>query len=134
MAEKLSVEAFYEAGMRGKLLGLRCKAGHVTVPPRRSCRACESVELEVIELSGRATVISSTDVYSKAKEFPLEVPYTLALASLDEGGNLLGVLEPSSRSSIAIGSRVTTKFRAIAAPDARLAAEKGRPRIFFELA
>lgn len=128
MPEKLTVEAFYSEGKNGSLTGLRCKEGHVTVPPRHSCRICGSEELTVVQLSGRGTISSFTEVYSKSKEFPLETPYTLALVTLEEGGNLMGVL----KSKAEIGRAVQVKFETVDA-SAKLIPEKDRPRIFFEI-
>ena len=36
MPEILSVDAFYENGRKGKLVGLECDSQHVTVPPRKA--------------------------------------------------------------------------------------------------
>ena len=49
--QQLTVDQFYEQGRAGRLLGLRCESGHVTVPPRRSCRVCQSLNMQVIELA-----------------------------------------------------------------------------------
>jgi uncharacterized OB-fold protein len=126
--EKLTVEAFYSEGKNGVLKGLRCKEGHVTVPPMHSCRICGSEELTLTQLSGRGTISSFTEVYSKSKEFPLETPYTLALVTLEEGGNLLGVI----KSKPEMGLAVRVKFETVEA-STKLIHEKDRPRIFFEL-
>ncbi|MGI0091087.1 MAG: Zn-ribbon domain-containing OB-fold protein, partial [Nitrososphaerales archaeon] len=73
----LTVDSFYENARKGKLLGLRCESGHVSVPPRRSCPTCRSAQLEEVELSGRGEVVSFTRVDYKARDFPLDTPYTL---------------------------------------------------------
>ena len=77
----------------GKLIGLVCSSGHVTVPPRSTCQSCSSEVLEEIQLSGKGKVVSFTEVFVKSKEFPIETPYVLALVRLLEGGKLLGVLD-----------------------------------------
>ncbi|MCL4518101.1 MAG: Zn-ribbon domain-containing OB-fold protein [Thaumarchaeota archaeon] len=119
----LSVSDFYSAGRGGKLLGLSCEKGHVSVPPRASCRVCGLQDLHTVELSGRGNVVSFTEVYSKSSEFPLEVPYVLALVSLEEGGNLLGIVEKGAE--IRHGSKVLVEFRDL--PNSQW------PRIFFKL-
>ncbi|MHB8567081.1 MAG: Zn-ribbon domain-containing OB-fold protein [Nitrososphaerales archaeon] len=128
--EKLTVESFYAWGKKGSLLGLRCSAGHVTVPPRHSCRVCESPTLEVVTLSGKGTIASFTKVYSKSKEFPLETPYTLALVTLKEGGNLLGIVKDQAKA--AFGLKVRVKFETLDS-SARINVERERLRIFFEI-
>jgi uncharacterized OB-fold protein len=122
MSEKLTIDQFYESGRAGKLLGLRCESGHVTVPPRHSCASCGSTNLETVELSGKGSVVSFTEVNVKTKEFPLQTPYTLSLVSLSEGGSLLGIFDGSE---LEHGTKVSVKFREIG--------DKSKwPRIFFE--
>ena len=124
-SEYLTIDQFYEQGRAGRLLGLKCAAGHVTVPPRRSCRVCQSLNMQIAELSKSGNVVSFTEVYVKSKDFPLDTPYILALVKLDEGGNLLGVIDGQA-SKLMIGSKVSVIFKD--------AGEKVRwPRVFFEL-
>jgi uncharacterized OB-fold protein len=126
MPNSLTVDQFYENGRNGKLIGLRCSKGHVTVPPRSTCQSCDSEVLEQIQLSGKGVVVSFTEVYVKSKEFPVETPYVFALVRLFEGGNLLGILDVKSGLS-ELGAKVQVKFR-------RLNETERWPRIFFVLA
>jgi len=119
----LTDESFYNSGSEGKLLGLKCDSGHVTVPPRKICLTCGSSQLETIELSGRGKIQSFTQVFAKSRDFPVKTPYTLCLVELDEGGKLLGILDSSVEPRH--GSNVLIRFRKIE--------ETGWPRIFFEL-
>lgn len=123
MQDRLTVDKFYsEAGQGGRLLGLICDEHHVTVPPRSTCRVCKSTNLKAKELSGQATVISYTEVYMKAADFPVKTPYTLVLVRLDEGGQLLGILDSGE---VSIGTRVRVNFRL-------LSNTTQWPRIFFD--
>ncbi len=132
MTEKLTVDAFYAEGKKtGTLLGLECPEGHVTVPPRHSCRVCGSSTMKVLALSGIGTIASFTQVYSKSKEFPLETPYTLALVTLKEGGNLLGVVR-DDQANVAVGKAVRVRFE-IVNSNSKISVETTRPRIFFDL-
>jgi uncharacterized OB-fold protein len=65
--------------------------------------------LQPTELSGEGEVVSFTEVYVKSEEFPLETPYTLALVTLVEGGNLIGVLRGPKTSQMH-GSKVRVRF------------------------
>jgi uncharacterized protein len=123
MANSLTVDQFYENGRNGKLIGLRCSSGHVTVPPRSTCQSCDSEVLEQIQLSGKGEVVSFTEVYVKSKEFPIETPYVLALVRLLEGGNLLGVLDRKSGFG-ELGANVQVEFR-------QLNETERWPRLFF---
>lgn len=123
--EGLTIDQFYEHGRAGKLMGLKCEAGHVTVPPRHSCSVCQSTQLQVLELSGRGSVVSFTEVHVKTKEFPVATPYILSLVSLEEGGNLLGIVD-GSPTKLEHGTKVGVVFRDVG--------EKQKwPRVFFEL-
>ncbi len=137
MVEKLTVDAFYREAKAGKLLGLKCDQGHLTVPPRRTCRVCLSANLEVVELSGKGKIITYTDVYSKSRDYPMNAPYTLAFVNLVEGANVLGVVLNSDSSKISYGRDVRVKFQVVQAASADsirpISPEKERPRIFFEL-
>lgn len=104
--ENLTIDLFYKEGESKKLLGLECEKGHVTVPPRHSCRVCASNDLKIIELKGTGKVTSLTRVFSKAEDFPLETPYVLGLVEIIEGGNLLGILGNDSK----IGDQVVVRF------------------------
>jgi len=131
VVESLSTASFYEEGKKGRLKGLKCEVGHITVPPRHSCRVCGSTNLKVVELSGIGRIESSTEVFSKSGEFPVEAPYLLALVALEEGGNLLGVLRGTSEKGI-YGAKVRVRFE-IVPKDEPFSPEKERARIFFEL-
>ncbi|MDH2900421.1 MAG: Zn-ribbon domain-containing OB-fold protein [archaeon] len=123
MTETLTIAQFYLEGKNsGKVLGLICDKGHTTVPPRHSCRVCNSTQLTVKELTGRGKIVSFTEVYAKSKDFPLATPYTLALVELEEGGNLLGVLDEKGTS---LGAKVKVNFRIIRSDSAQ-------PTIFFQ--
>ncbi|MGA2875245.1 MAG: Zn-ribbon domain-containing OB-fold protein [Nitrososphaerales archaeon] len=123
--QPLTVDQFYAQARADRLLGLRCESGHVTVPPRRSCRICQSLNMQVIEIAKTGKVVSFTVVHVKSRDFPLETPYTLAIVKLDAGGNLLGVINGSTPEVVS-GSKVSVKFRDVG--------ENGKwPRIFFEL-
>ena len=127
MVEVLSIQAFYEEGRKGKLMGLKCEAGHVTVPPRHCCMVCNSENMSAVELLGTGRIISWTEVFSKSGEFPAETPYVLALVELEEGGHLLGILRCSAENE----AKVRVLFEIVPKVEI-LNNEKERPRIFFE--
>jgi uncharacterized protein len=123
--EVLTVDTFYSEGAKGRLLGVKCEQGHVSVPPRTSCEVCGSRNVSATKLSGRGEVISFTEVFSKARDFPLDTPYVLALLRLQEGGKLLGVADNPAK-NVAHGTKVKVEFRRIKSDG-----ESAWPRIFF---
>jgi uncharacterized OB-fold protein len=101
--EKLSTEDFYSEGDKTrKLLGLKCENGHYTLPPMHCCIVCQSFFVQRAELSGKGEVLESTEMFSKSGEFPIDVPYHLALVKLDEGPNLLGILEEPTTTKVKV--------------------------------
>lgn len=125
--EKLTATRFYlEASESGVIIGLRCENGHVTVPPRRTCSICGSNNLNETRLSGAGRLVSFTTVYAKSAEFPIEVPYNLGLVRLEEGGNLLGIIniKDENRTPV-LNSKVRARFKKI--PE-----NSDRPRVFFD--
>ncbi len=81
--------------------------------------------MQVIEIAKTGKVVSFTVVHVKSRDFPLDTPYTLAIVKLDEGGNLIGVINGST-SEVVSGTKVSVNFRDVG--------ENGKwPRIFFEL-
>jgi uncharacterized protein len=123
LTEALTIEEFYSEGRKsGTVLGLLCDSGHITVPPRHSCRVCGSTVLKVKQLTGRGRIVSFTQVHAKSKDFPVETPYILALTELEEGGNLLGILDKKVAS---LDERVKVSFK-------QIRGELAQPTIFFE--
>lgn len=77
---------FWDALREERLLTSRClKCGHMTFPPKPVCPECWESELEWVELSGRGTLVSYTEVSAAPAMFAHEAPYTLCIVDLDEG-------------------------------------------------
>lgn len=76
-------------------------------PERHACRACGSPQLRWHDASGHATVHAVTEISRAPTEaFRALAPYTLVLATLDEGPRVMGHAEPG----VAIGDRVRAGF------------------------
>ena len=110
MEYKLTFKEYNEALKEDKLLGLKCKeCGVITVPPKMVCRKCASLDLEIVQLTGKGKIQTFTvnNVASEGRED--EVPYTIVLVELDEGpwimGNLAGI-DPNEVTMEVIGKRV----------------------------
>jgi len=70
----------------GKVAGTRCKkCQKVHFPPRADCDSCLSSEMEWVELSGKCKLVTYTTVHFAPVSFRYDVPYTLAVAQLEEG-------------------------------------------------
>lgn len=115
MEHKLSFKDYNEALKQNKLLGLKCKqCGTITVPPKINCESCNSVDIDVVELSGRGKIQTFTTVFVAAEGREGEVPYVILLVELDEGpwlmGNLTGI-EPDKTTMEIIGKRVKMEHK-----------------------
>ncbi len=97
---------FAEAIDDGEPIYLACEeCGQVGLPPRTVCPECGTRTLEQRSLSETATVTSSTRIFSSIPEFAEETPYTVAIATFDEGVRLTGQLRDADE--VALGETVT---------------------------
>jgi uncharacterized OB-fold protein len=132
---KLTFRKYNEALKQNKLLGLKCKqCGAITVPPKMVCRTCTSLDMEIIELSGRGKIKTFTTVNVAAEGREGEVPYTIVMVELDEGpwimGNLIDI-DPNKATMELIGKRVKMGYKVF--PGDKYSAGNGaRPLFSFE--
>lgn len=82
---------FWEATRRGELMVQKCgDCGRHIFYPRQSCPFCFGEKLGWVEVSGRGVIYSSTVVMANAPSaFAADVPYVVAVISLDEGVRML---------------------------------------------
>jgi hypothetical protein len=104
---------FWEAARRHQLVLPRCRAcGRLHYHPRAACPFCLSGDLDWQPVSGRGRLTTFTVVHRGLPNFPLGVPYVLAIVELDEGPrmmtNLVGVEPDPAR--LRIGMRVEVAF------------------------
>lgn len=71
---------------KGKIMATRCKrCGTLYFPPRADCPKDFSQDTAWEELSGKCKLLTYTTLYFAPTGFEDDVPYTLALAELEEG-------------------------------------------------
>lgn len=118
---------FWEGCNEGKLRLQKCRAcGHVRFYPRICCTECGTTETDWIEATGRGAVYSHTTVYrAPSAAFKADVPYVLALVTLDEGPRMMANIVGCDPEAVAIGRAVKVVFdrvsEAIAVPKFELA-------------
>ncbi|MDI6708327.1 MAG: Zn-ribbon domain-containing OB-fold protein [Candidatus Thermoplasmatota archaeon] len=101
------VSEFVEHLKNGKLKATKCKrCSSVYFPPKADCFKCMSTEMEWIELSGKCTLLTYTTVHVAPAGFENFVPYTIAVAELEEGGKLLAWLEGIKEENLEIGMKL----------------------------
>jgi uncharacterized OB-fold protein len=92
----------------GRLMGSTCtKCGYRTFPPRADCPECLHGEFDFTEYNGKGKIFTFTRIDAAPTGFDDEVPYTVTVVELEEGGRLLGWLgETLSSDEITIGDDV----------------------------
>ena len=90
----------------------QCTAcGHSQFYPRLYCTACMSERVEWVKASGRGTVLSFTIVYRPVTQaFAADVPYVVALITLDEGPQLMSNVVGCAPETVHIGMPVEVTF------------------------
>lgn len=118
-ADEITVESFYKFAAEKKLMGSRCsKCGAVHLPPLPICSACNTGEMNWVEMSGKGTIAAFTII--AAGPIPMilagygkDKPYCSGLVKMDEGmyfcAQIIGV-DPAHPESIKIGTPVTVDF------------------------
>jgi uncharacterized OB-fold protein len=92
----------------GRLMGsVCCDCGFSSFPPRADCPECLGGSFEFSERSGRGSVHTYSTIAAAPTGFDDEVPYTVAVVDLEEGGRLLAWIgETISDDEVAIGMEV----------------------------
>jgi len=90
----------------------QCTAcGHSQFYPRLYCTACMSERVEWVTASGHGTVLSFTIVYRPVTQaFAADVPYVVALITLDEGPQLMSNVVGCAPETVHIGMPVEVTF------------------------
>lgn len=74
----------------GRLMASRCKkCGKTSFPPRADCGDCLSGEFEYSEVTGKAKLLTFTEIVAAPTGFEDVAPYTVGVVDLEEGGRLL---------------------------------------------
>jgi hypothetical protein len=132
---KLTFKEYNEALKKDKLLGLKCKeCGKINVPPKMVCGQCTSLDMEVVELSGKGNIQTFTTVLVAPEGREAEAPYTIVMVELDEGpwiaGNLIDI-DPGKVTMELIGKRVKLGHKVFPG-DKYSAGDMARPLFSFE--
>jgi len=110
MENKLTFKNYSDALKEDKLLGLKCnECSTITTPPKIACRECSSMDMDIVELSGKGKIQTFTTIFVPPEGRETECPYIMGLIELDEGawvtGNIVGV-DPEKASMDLIGRTV----------------------------
>ena len=103
-----------EIPSRYRLEAGRCKAcGKVIYPARPVCPACRSTDSEMVKLSRKGKVITSTVIHVPPDDFLMEAPYAMAIVETPEGARLMTQIVDCEPASVLPGMEVSLEFRLI---------------------
>jgi uncharacterized OB-fold protein len=85
--------------------------GHYQFFPRIYCTQCMSDRVEWVKASGRGKVLSHTIVHRPVSPaFAGDIPYVVALVTLDEGPTMMTNLVGCAPEQLKVGSQVVVTF------------------------
>ncbi len=108
----LETQPFWDGCKNHELRIQKCRACDAyQFYPRLYCTACMSAELEWVRASGRGTVLSFTTVHRPVTEaFADDVPYVVALITLEEGPQMMSNVVGCAPEAVEIGLSVEVAF------------------------
>jgi hypothetical protein len=93
------VDGFAVRLKEGHLAASRCRScGLRSFPPRADCPRCLAGDFELVDVGGRARLLSFTRIHAAPSGFEDLAPYSLGVAELEElgpAGRVLAWLGPS---------------------------------------
>jgi hypothetical protein len=92
----------------GRLMGSRCKScDRRSFPPRADCADCMSPDFELVEINGKGKLFTYSRIAAAPTGFEDDVPYTIGVVELEQGGRLLAWIGSSiPEADVAIGMDV----------------------------
>ncbi len=103
-----------EIPARYRLEAGRCAGcDRVVYPVRKVCPACGGQDFELVLLSRKGTVITSTVIHVPPDEFLNEAPYAMAVVETPEGARLMTQIVDCDPGSVQPGMLVDLEFRLI---------------------
>lgn len=105
-------QPFWDGCQRGVFLLQRCASCDVTqFYPRTLCSRCGGTELEWVQASGEAQIVSYTVVRRAiTPAFAERVPYVVAIVRLAEGPQLMSHIVDCDPERVRVGAAVTLGF------------------------
>jgi len=101
---------FWDATLDGRLVAQGCaECGRLRHPPRPMCPHCHSLEVDVVDLSGRGSLYSYALLHHP-RHPAFEYPVIAALVDLDEGVRLVSNLVDVAPDDIRIGMPLEVAF------------------------
>ncbi|MGC9113151.1 Zn-ribbon domain-containing OB-fold protein [Acidilobus sp.] len=98
---------FFEALSEGKVLATRCKqTGEVFFPPQVDCPRVKDGEVEWVELPREGELVTYTVIYTKPYSFGHYDDYTVGIARLSNGVQVLAWVRERDPKRLRVGMKV----------------------------
>ncbi len=98
---------FFEALSEGKLLATKCKkSGKILFPPQVDCPDDPTDEVEWVELPNEGELLTWTVIYVKPYSFGHYQDYTVGIARLSNGVQVLAWVRETDPSKLKVGQKV----------------------------
>jgi uncharacterized OB-fold protein len=106
---------YWAAAADGRLIADKCSdCGELAPYPRGFCPACWSGNVSSVELSGRGTLYTYSEVHvNPMPPFKDLVPYVAAMVDLEEGPRVLTRLVDITADELAIGMALRATFEQV---------------------
>ncbi len=101
------IKKFFEALSEGKVLATRCKdTGKIYFPPQVDCPDSPGSEVEWVELPREGELLAYTVIYTKPYTFSHYNDYTVGVARLSNGVQILAWVRESDPKKLRVGMKV----------------------------
>ncbi|ADL18435.1 hypothetical protein ASAC_0027 [Acidilobus saccharovorans 345-15] len=98
---------FFEALSEGKVLATRCRqTGEVFFPPQVDCPGVKDGEVEWVELPREGELVTYTVIYTKPYSFSHYDDYTVGIARLSNGVQVLAWVRERDPKRLRVGMKV----------------------------
>lgn len=104
--------AYWQGCKEHQLLIQSCAdCGHMQFYPRSICTKCMSKNIDWVEASGKATIISYTVMHrSVSKAYCVDGPQVLAIVRLEEGPQMMSHIVDCDEENLSIAMTVEVSF------------------------
>ena len=103
-----TVDSFYKFIDEDKLMAAKCsKCGALHLPPRPACTNCFSKDLAWVPVSNKGKLLTYTVIHVAPKQFETLTPYPIGIVKLDDGPQLLGMIQHTTPDKLKIGMALT---------------------------
>jgi uncharacterized OB-fold protein len=105
------IRKFYDGLSEGKVYATKCpRCGEVYFPPQSHCSRCGSDEVQWIELSDEGELLTYTIINMKPPSFSHYPDYTVGIARMPEGVNVLAWIDGDPR-KLRVGMKVKLRVK-----------------------